>query len=152
MLFELKKCCVNRARKILLALRSHRRRKRLFFFLSRFFSCDEYFLQKMGSVAVKHNPPKLIEKRHQTGIYMHACLCRAKTMNEKKKKNTIKAPKCRVFGLTAGHDRLKVTPVSRAVKNMFVSISSLWRETGTFSCLDCTNTRPCTHMHRLPGK
>lgn len=69
-----------------------------------------------------------------------------------KKKNTIKAPKCRVFGLTAGHDRLKVTPVSRAVKNMFVSISSLWRETGTFSCLDCTNTRPCTHMHRLPGK
>lgn len=43
-LFELKKCCVNRARKILLALRSHRRRKRLFFFLYRFFSCDEYFL------------------------------------------------------------------------------------------------------------
>ena len=35
-LFELKKCCVNRARKILLALRSHRRRKRVFF-LSRFF-------------------------------------------------------------------------------------------------------------------
>lgn len=33
-----------------------------------------------------------------------------------------------------------------------LSLSSLWRETGTFSCLDCTNTRPCTHMHRLPGK
>lgn len=84
-LFELKKCCVNRARKILLALRSHRRRKRLFFFLSRFFFLWWIFSPskpKMGSVAVKHNPPKLIEKRHQTGIYMHACLCRAKTMNE----------------------------------------------------------------------